>query len=262
MEGGRVGAGGRIVRAYKRGWPRHAVHAMAMSKLKGGLNALRAQGLERLRANLDSDPSGVVLLANHSAWWDLFFAHFLNETVPLDGYGMMEHFNMVRFGFFRRIGAYSIDRTDPASVREAMGYTVDLLRRPRAGVWIFPQGRILCNDARPIAFQGGLRVLLARAGRLRLVPVVFRYEFWQDERPEGLVRFGEPIWVEAAQRRDLIADWERRMTDELDALRADSLTQDASRFTTLLRGKMSLNDRFARLRSRLAGKTPGAPDDY
>lgn len=253
---------GRIVRAYKQGWPRHAVHAMALSKLKGGLNALRAQGLENLRANLDADPSGIVLLANHSAWWDLFFVHFLNETVPLDGYGMMEHFNLVRFGFFRRIGAYSVDRADPASVRESIDYTIELLRRPRAGVWIFPQGKILSNDARPLAFQGGLRVLLARARRLRITPVAFRYEFWQDERPEGLVRFGEPTWVDAADRRALIPTWEQRLTRELDALKADALTQDSSRFTVLLRGKTSLNDRFARLRARFAGKTPGAPDDY
>ncbi|GIW87087.1 MAG: hypothetical protein KatS3mg108_1411 [Isosphaeraceae bacterium] len=255
-------ARGRIVRAYKRGWPRWAVHAMALRKLRTGLHAIRTQGVERLRERLDADPSGMVLLANHSAWWDLFLAHFLNEAIPLDGYGMMEHFNLIRFGFFRRIGAYSIDRTDPVSVREAMGYTIELLGRPRAGVWIFPQGMIVCNDVRPLRFQGGLRVLLGRAGRLRIVPVALRYEFWQDERPEALVRFGEPTWVEAGERRRVIEEWEQRLTAELDALRADALTQEGARFTTLLRGKTSMNDRFARIRAWVMGKTPGAPDAY
>ncbi len=252
----------RIVRAYKQGWPRLAVHTMAMSKLKGGFRALRGQGVERLREALEADSSGVVLLANHSSWWDLFYVHFLNQTIPLDGYGMMEHFNLTRFGFFRRIGAYSVDRTDPASVRESMDYTIELLARPRAGVWIFPQGSILGNDVRPIEFQGGLRVLLKRAKRLRVVPVAFRYEFWQDERPEALVRFGEPTWVDATERRSLIESWQQRLTAEIDALKADSLAQDASRFRVLLEGKGSINESFARIRARFAGKTPGAPDEY
>jgi 1-acyl-sn-glycerol-3-phosphate acyltransferase len=250
----------RIVRAYKHGWPRLAVHAMALRKLRAGFASAQAQGLDRLRGALDADPSGVLLLANHSCWWDLFFAHLLNESIPVDGYGMMEHFNLRRFGFFRRIGAFSVDRTDPRSVRESLGYTAELLARPRAGVWVFPQGAISPNDARPIRFQPGLRALLRRAGRLRIVPVALRYEFWQDERPEALARFGEPTWVDRSEADSVLSDWEGRLTAELDALRGDSLAQAADRFTPLLRGRGSISDRYARLRARFLGATPGAPE--
>ena len=41
---------------------------------------------------------------------------------------MMEHFNMLRFGFFRRIGAFSVDRTDPVSVRASLDYAADGIR--------------------------------------------------------------------------------------------------------------------------------------
>jgi 1-acyl-sn-glycerol-3-phosphate acyltransferase len=233
---------------------------MAVRKLKAGFAGLRAQGLERLRRALDDDPSGVLLLANHSCWWDLFFAHLLGVSVPLDGYGMMEHFNLRRFGFFRRIGAYSVDRTDPRSVRESLDYTVELLGRPRAGVWVFPQGAIYPNDLRPIRFQPGLRALLRRAGRLRIVPVALRYEFWQDERPEALARFGEPTWVDRSEADTVLGAWEGRLTAELDALRADALARAGDRFTPLLRGRASISDRYARLRARVLGPTPGAPE--
>lgn len=250
----------RIVRAYKRGWPRRAVHAMALAKLRGGFAHLWGQGLDRLRDALDAEPGGTLLLANHSCWWDLFFAHFLNEAIPVDGYGMMEHFNLRRFGFFRRIGAFSVDRTDPRSVREALDYTVELLRGPRAAVWVFPQGRIVANDARPLEFQPGLRALVRRAGRLRAVAVALRYEFWQDERPEAFARFGEPAWIDRAEAGSAIATWQRRLADELDALRADALAQDPGRFTRLLSGSESISDRYARFRARFLGKTPGAPE--
>ena len=249
----------RIVRAYKHGWPRVAVDRMIAWKLRKAFFRVRVQGLDRLRDSIDAEPGGTLFLANHSCWWDLFLAHFLNEAIPVDGYGMMEHFNMLRFGFFRRIGAFSVDRTDPRAVRESIDYAAKLLEGPRAGVWIFPQGKMVGNDVRPLGFQNGLRAIVRRAGRVRLVTVALRYEFWQDERPEVFVRFGEPAWVEKKQAPTVVEEWERRLTDGLDALKVDVTAQAADRFATLSRGKGSISDQFADVHARFRGPTPGAP---
>jgi len=249
----------RLIRAHKHGWPRRAVHALILRKLRRAFFRVRVQGLDRLREALGREPGGTIFLANHSCWWDLFLVHFLNESIPIDGYGMMERFNLVRFGFFRRIGAFSVDRTDPAAVRETIAYAAGLLRGPRAGVWIFPQGRMVGNDIRPLGFQPGLRALIGRAGRVRVVAAAFRYEFWQDERPEAFVRFGEPSWVDRADRPTLLAIWERHLTAELDALKVDVTAQSPDRFADLLRGPGSISDRFARVHASIAGPTPGAP---
>lgn len=250
----------RIITAYKHGWPRKAVHTMIMRKLRKGLFRVRVQGIERLRSTLDAEPSGTLFLANHSCWWDLFLVHLLNETIPVDGYGMMEHFNMLRFGFFRRIGAFSVDRTDPASVRESLDYAARLLKGPRAGVWIFPQGRMIGNDVRPLGFQPGLRALVRRAGPIRIVPVAFRFEFWQDERPEAFVRFGEGEMTGRDAVPSVLTHWERRLTDELDALKDDVTAQSVGRFATILEGSGSISDRYARFRARFRGNPPGVPD--
>ena len=218
-------------------------------------------GGSALRLELDRDPSGTLFLVNHSCWWDLFFVHLLNETIPVDGYGMMEHFNLVRFGFFRRIGAFSVDRTDPSSVRASLDYAAGLLRRPRAGVWVFPQGKIETNDARPIVFQPGIRALVRKVGRVRVVPVAFRYDFWQDERPEALVRFGEPSWVDRGDLLTLIPTFEasaRRGAGRPPA-RLDHAA-DSTGFTPLVEGKRSVSERYAAFLARFRGPTPGAPD--
>jgi len=249
----------RMIAAHKHGWPRAAVDAMIQRKVRGGFHQVYAQGLTSLRTSLDNEPGGTLFLANHSCWWDLFLVHFLNESIPVDGYGMMEHFNMVRFGFFRRIGAFSVDRTDPASVRASLEYAAGLLRAPRSGVWVFPQGKIQGNESRPITFQPGIRALIRRTGRVRVVPVAFRYDFWQDERPEALVRFGTPTYVDRPDLPTLIPTFEARMTLELDALRVDSLAQDPTRFESLMQGRRSISESYARLRARFRGPTPGAP---
>jgi 1-acyl-sn-glycerol-3-phosphate acyltransferase len=247
-----------IITAYKHGWPRLAVAAMIRRKLRSGLFRIRVQGIEELRAALDADPSGTLFLANHSCWWDLFLVVHLNDAIPVDGYGMMEHFNMLRFGFFRRIGAFSVDRTDPASVRASLDYAAGLLKRPRAGVWLFPQGRMIGNDVRPLGFQPGLRALIRKAGRVRIVPVAFRFEFWQDERPEAFVRFGEPEWVEKGATH-IVERMEGKLTGELDRLKLDVTAQDASRFATTLEGAGSISDHYAKFRARFRSEPPGVP---
>lgn len=250
----------RMIAAYKHGWPRLAVNRMILHKLRKGFFRIRAQGLERLRESIESEQEGTLFLANHSCWWDLFLVHYLNETIPVDGYGMMEHFNMLRFGFFRRIGAFSVDRSDPASVRASLDYAAGLLRGPRSGVWVFPQGRMIGNDARPLGFQPGLRALVRRAGRVRIVTAAFRFEFWQDERPEAFVRFGEPTRVDRSGLATVVPVWEQRLTDDLDALKRDVTDQDPARFTTILQGPGSISDRYARFRARFRGQPPGVPD--
>jgi 1-acyl-sn-glycerol-3-phosphate acyltransferase len=229
------------------------VHALIRSKLRGGVHAIRVQGLAPLREALAADPSSFLFLANHSSWWDFFVAHWMNVSVPVDGYGMTEHFNMKKFGFFRRIGAYGVDRSDPFAVRASLDYTIGLLSEPGRGVWLFPQGKIVCNDVRPLGFEPGLRVLLKRAGRLRVVPTAVRYEFWQDERPEVLVRLGAPAWIERDEANSVLATWEARLTAEVDALRVNALSQDAARFETVFHGKGSAHDRYDRVRAAVTG---------
>lgn len=250
----------RMVKAYKHGWPRLAVHQMAVSKLRKAFAFIRVQGLRELRAEIEQDPRGTLFLPNHSCWWDLFLVHFLNETIPVDGYGMMEHFNMLRFGFFRRIGAFSVDRNDPAAVRESVKYAAGLLDRPRAGVWVFPQGRMAGNDVRPLGFQPGVRAIVGLRERVRVVPVALRYEFWQEERPEAFVRFGEPVVVKKEEKREILGKLEERLTAELDALREDVTAQAAERFVVVMRGGGSIHERYARVRAFFLGKTPGAPE--
>ena len=129
-----------------------------------------------------------------------------------------------------------------------------------AGVWIFPQGEIETNDARPLTFQPGIRALVRRTGRVRVVPVAFRYDFWQDERPEALIRFGEAARVDRLDLPHLIPTFECRLTEELDALRVDPIAQNAGAFVPLVEGKPSISESDARFHTRFRGPTPGAPD--
>ena len=53
----------------------------------------------------------VLIIANHSSWWDSLLALWLSES-ELPGsqaYGMMDASNLKRFRFFRWIGCFGVD---------------------------------------------------------------------------------------------------------------------------------------------------------
>ena len=192
-------------------------------------------------------PGGVLFAANHSCWWDLYLAHVLNETIPVDGYGMMEHANLARFGFFRRIGAFSVDRSSPAGIRASHRLRLRASEPAGGGRLDLPAGQDR-RERRPAAgFPGRTSDPGPRAGRVTIVPVALRYEFWQDERPEAFVRFGEPIRAEASGAAAVVEEAESRVTAELDLLRDDVVAQRADRFQVLLEGRRSISDRYGRL---------------
>lgn len=251
-----------IIRADKSGWQRAAMLRLVRGKMRAAFRSVLVQGVPELRASLQADERGVLFLLNHSSWWDLFMAHTLSEFLPLDGYLMTIHFNMLRFGMLKRIGGFSIDPTNSRRVKESMDYAAALLKRPRSAVWMCPQGEIRANDVRPLGFQAGVRLLLKRAGSLRVVPLALRYEFWQDERPHAFARFGPIEDYQSANAGEFVETCEQRLTMELDQLREDVRSQAAGKFMRVLRGKGSMNDQYAKLRARFLGKTPGAPDDF
>jgi hypothetical protein len=50
------------------------------------------------------------------------------------------------------------------------------------------------------------------------------------------------------------------MSRQKVAARAEPILQQSGNFTPLIEGKKSISEKYARLRARFRGKTPGAPD--
>ena len=67
-----------------------------------------------------------------------------------DAYGIMEERQLRRYGFFRRLGMFSVDRENFRSARRSLDYAATLLRGTGRVLWLFPQGEIVPNDRRPV----------------------------------------------------------------------------------------------------------------
>jgi 1-acyl-sn-glycerol-3-phosphate acyltransferase len=145
-----------------------------------------------VRGQLPSSEGGLVVYPNHSSFWDGFVLHALSVHAGWDAHAVMEEENLRRYRFHTALGAFSVRRGDPVSALQTLRYARRLLQqRPRATVFVFPQGEIRPANAPLGPLERGVEVL-ARAAQVRCVPLAIRYTFFEHEFPDVLLEAGTP----------------------------------------------------------------------
>lgn len=234
-----------MITARKSAWFARLFALYNRNLLTRRFEGLRVRGLDHLRDGDDGWP--LVLYCNHSSWWDGLVAFHLSQICQLDSYAMMEEKQLREYPFHRKLGAFSVVREDPRRAFESINYAADLLRDRKRTLWIFPQGRTQPNDLRPLALYGGAARIVERVRRTRAAPIAMRYEFLNDFRPEMLVRVGAPEKIEAnpearLRPKALTTLFAKRLTDELDALRADIVNEDLGEYREVLAPRRRRNE--------------------
>lgn len=226
---------------------RHARKLLAQIRMRGG---------EKVADwNRERGPGRpLLIIANHSSWWDAVMPILLSlDKYNHDAYGIMEERQLRRYGFFRKLGMFSIDRENFRSAKRSLDYAAELLRETDRVLWLFPQGEIVPNDRRPIHCYSGTAHLIQRIGTCAIVPVAFRYELLREERPIALVSVGEIEEVAANDGRTIPQLTEHitaLLTAQADRLRDDFCREQLEEFDVILRGKGSINNRWDKARGR------------
>ena len=230
-------------------------------RFRGSFHAVRMSGampeLPRHRP--------VIIYANHPSWWDpalyLVLANGLFRGRP--GFGPMDAPSLARYAFFKRLGIFGIEKDSMAGARHFLEVARRVLREAagpggRAMIWVTGEGHFSDPRRRPVALRAGIAHLARTVPDVLMVPLAVEYVFWNESRPELLLRFGPPIAAEADLRpAELCRILEDALTVELDALAADSMSRDRRRFHALLRGAPGssiIYDLYRRMRATLSGK--------
>jgi len=209
--------------------------------LRRRFEGLRVAGLRHLRERAADVP--LVLYANHSSWWDGLVIFEVGMSCALKQYAMMEERQLRVYGFFRRLGAFSVVREDGRGARRSIDYAAGLLSERAQGdaatpaLWIFPQGDTRANDLRPLNLYRGAAHIALRLPRVRLLPVALRYEHGNAFRPEIFVRIGAPEKFgehEKMGAKNLTARMEQRLTQTLDCVRADIIEEEFADYEELV----------------------------
>ncbi len=166
----------------------------ARSRIRRSFGRVLVGGLGRAREAVRHGP--VLLVANHTTWWDALVALYASELLlASDGYAMMDAANLRRLPFFGRVGAFGVDLDVPADGARGIRHAAKLLCRPGRTLWIFPEGREGSPFA-PLDLRPGAALVARVAKRAVVVPVGLRYTFGGDERPDLWMAFGKALEVE------------------------------------------------------------------
>jgi chlorobactene lauroyltransferase len=193
-------------------------------------------------------PSGspILLLPNHSTWWDGFFIYLMNLKFfqrPL--YLMMLEEQLSKYKFFSRVGAYSIDLNNSKGVIQSLKYTLKILKQtvePAPLVCIFPQGEMFPPGKRPIRAKSGYQWIINHLDRdIITLPLGIRIEYLDQQFPEVFFQLGKP--VVDSKKLDSAAI-EMRLTDILDSML--DLISAKNRGSVLLSGKISVSEQWGR----------------
>lgn len=221
-----------------------------------------AMRVDRLGTMAPPPAGPAVVVMNHASWWDPMTALVLSEGFGPDRahYAPMDEGGVKQYQILERVGIFGIDLDTPRGGTTFLRRGSAILSRPDSVLWITPQGRFADVRERPARFRDGLGRLLHRSGPASILPLAVEYPFWNDRRPELLVRFGP--WIDVHDGRTVAAEaWTRRLEEALvvaqDGLAATAQTRDPDRFVTIVKGSSGVGgiyDLGRRLRSAVRGE--------
>lgn len=207
-------------------------------------------------------PGPIVVYCNHPAWWDAAVLILLAARLFPDRacYAPFEARMLEKYRVFARMGAFAVELESPRGAAQFLQAARRILSAPDRMLWITAQGRFADVRARPLDLRAGVARLPEIAPDALFVPLALEYAFWEERGGEAFAAFGTPARgadLLALDRPARLARMEADLTATLDALSADVVSRDASRFTSLASGAKGIGgvyDLWRRLRAALAGR--------
>lgn len=191
----------------------------------------------------------VLLVPNHSTWWDGFFVYELNRLLLQRRFHvMMLESQLVRYPFFSRVGAFGIEPGSRREVATSLDYAATVLGDPGNLLCMFPQGELRPNGVRPLGFQRGLELILKRlSAPVTMIPVGMRAELLAGQKPDVFFSFGRSQVVDSSTFPGIV--WlEAEVTRLLDQIVCAASRGESG--TVLGQGRPGIQQRWDTLRGR------------
>lgn len=197
---------------------------------------------------------GIVVFSNHSSWWDpAVFALLQKHLFPgRAACGPIDAEALARYPLLERGGFIPVTAGDFTSIRRFLRIASARLDQGDV-VWITAEGVFSDPATRPVNLKAGVAHLSTASRHAVMVPLGIDYAFWQESRPEVLLRFGDPVQFRPDDTmQDRQAACRNALERTLDRLLKDRQARDPSRFQILRAGRSGIGgvyDGMRRLRA-------------
>lgn len=132
---------------------------------------------------------------NHSMWWDALTPLVLNEFyLKQRPRAVMELEQVRKFSFFKKIGCFSINRSDPRSALKSLQYGIDWLNTSGNSLYIYPQGKLENSANSSFVYETGIGWMLPKLlDHVDIVPLIQHAHLMYDAKPSMFIRVGTPL---------------------------------------------------------------------
>lgn len=114
-----------------------------------------------IKGDVTDKKKAILVISNHSGWWDGFWIMHLNMKLFRRKYHfMMLEDQLLKNRFFMKTGGYPV-RKKSRSILASINHTIELLKIDENMVLIFPQGKIESAHKDDIRFEKGIARITA-----------------------------------------------------------------------------------------------------
>ncbi len=154
----------------------------------------------------------LIVTPNHFSWWDGFFVDYVfKKFTRRKLYIMMLEEQLLKYWFFKYLGAFSINQYSPRSVIASSEYTKNILKDENNFVAFFPQGKIEQFGVEKIKLQPGLKIFIPKnIADVKVLPIAFKIQHYEKKNPEVIVRFGKIICSDIVKNDFALFEYEFR----------------------------------------------------
>ena len=127
----------------------------------------------------------ILLLSNHTSWWDGFWQLYLNMRVFKKKYHfMMLEEQLRKHWYFNYTGGFSVKKSARSAV-ETIQYSAELLSHPDNMVLMFPQGKVESIHKHSVTFEKGVEKIIERTNRsnVQIVFLVNSVDYFINKKP-------------------------------------------------------------------------------
>lgn len=127
----------------------------------------------------------VLLLSNHTSWWDGFWQLYLNMKVFKKKFHfMMLEEQLRKYWYFNYTGGFSVKKSARSTV-ETIQYSAELLSHPNNLVLMFPQGKVESIHIHAVTFEKGVEKILGKTNRadVQIVFLVNSIDYFINRKP-------------------------------------------------------------------------------
>ncbi len=203
-------------------------------------NSIKLYGSSNFKDRNKNFPT--IIFANHSNWWDGLISYFLSKEIfEIDSYVMMDIEQLQKHKFFSKLGAFSVDKSSPQAAYKSFQYSINLLKNSDKTLFIFPQGKMLPNDIRPLEFFSGLSKIITNLNNVNVFSLCLRFEYLMEQRADVFLKIS-PIEIKKEWNgKKLTNVLSNELTKNLDELKSEIIKSNFIKFERILTGKRSID---------------------